>query len=173
MPISQGYIGDQFNPSGAVQGYAGASAPPGWLICDGSAISRVLYSPLFAIIGTTYGAGDGSTTFNIPDLRSRVPVGLSVGDVNYFKTLGEKGGEEFHTLTTNEMPSHTHNIQDGNFGYAVSVPTVYSPGGGAAVSKATSSTATNSGFIYNTNTGGGAQHNNVQPYLTINYIIKA
>lgn len=61
---------------GFIQAYAGSSAPTGWLVCDGSAVSRTTYSALFALIGTTYGAGNGSTTFNVPDLRARMPIGI-------------------------------------------------------------------------------------------------
>jgi microcystin-dependent protein len=85
--------------------WAAASAPTGWLLCDGSAVSRTTYAGLFAILSTTYGVGDGSTTFNLPDLRGRFPVGKNAGT---FSALGGTGGEETHTLTVPEMPAHTH-----------------------------------------------------------------
>ena len=103
IPASQ--PGDVF-PAGAMLHYAGSAAPSGWLICDGSAVSRATYPQLFANIGTTFGAGDGSTTFNLPDTRGKIPVGKHTSGT--FVTLGASGGEENHVLVTAEMPSHTH-----------------------------------------------------------------
>jgi microcystin-dependent protein len=94
-------------PSGSVTAFAGAAAPSGWLMCNGSAVSRTTYADLFAVIGTTYGVGDNSTTFNLPNLNGRVPVGFDVGQ-SEFDFVGKTGGAKTHTLTTNEMPSHTH-----------------------------------------------------------------
>ena len=78
-------------PVGSISLFAGTTAPNGWLICDGSAVSRTTYANLFSVIGTTYGSGDGSTTFNIPDLQGRVPVGYKSSDTD-FDTIGETGG---------------------------------------------------------------------------------
>ena len=83
-------------PVGSVEMFAGASAPTDWLLCDGAAISRENYSSLFNVIGTTYGAGDGSTTFNLPDMRNRMPIGAGS---TY--TLNASGGSEY-------MQAHTH-----------------------------------------------------------------
>ena len=150
-------------PPGVMFFYGGSSAPELFLICDGSAISRSTYADLFAIIGTSYGEGDGSSTFNLPDLRGKVPIGLQSTDAD-FDTLGETGGEKEHTLTENEMPGHVHSIFC-QFGTASSNrgPDVVSgnyAGTGASVGD------TNS-------TGGGNAHNNLQPYLIGNWIIKA
>lgn len=95
-------------PVGVINQYAGSSAPSGWLICDGTAISRSTYSSLFSVLSTTYGVGDGSTTFNVPDLRTRVPVGKSASGT--FVTLGATGGVETVTLTSSEsgVPAHSH-----------------------------------------------------------------
>jgi microcystin-dependent protein len=155
-------------PVGVVTAFAGSSAPAGYLLCDGAAVSRTTYSALFAIIGTTYGAGNGSTTFNIPDLTGRIPVGKNSAT---FSTLGAKGGEENHTMTINEMPAHKHStsinsaVEYGSIGgYAAGGQSMYfgtdRPG-----------TTTN----WNTamqNTGGGAAFNVIQPYTVLNYIIK-
>ena len=107
-------------PSGSIIVYAGSSAPSGWLICDGSAISRSTYSVLFGIISTTYGVGDSSSTFNIPDLTGRVPVGKE-GSQNRITNalvgltstaLGNVGGSQGHTLTAAQsgVPAHTHGL---------------------------------------------------------------
>lgn len=91
----------QLIPIGKIDMYAGSTAPAGWLLCDGSAISRTTYASLFAVIGTTYGTGDGSTTFNVPNLQGKFPIGA-----NTTYTLGGTGGST--TLTTDNLPAHTH-----------------------------------------------------------------
>lgn len=155
-------------PVGATIPYSGTSAPTGWLLCDGAAISRTTYSALFAVIGTTYGVGDGSTTFNIPDLRGRVVAGQDdMGGTSADRltnqtggldgdTLGATGGSETHTLTEAQMPAHTHTY----FKHTTT-------GGGAGASLnqgGNSNTATGA-------TGGDGAHNNVQPTIILNYII--
>jgi len=139
--------------SGVVKVFAGSVAPAGYLLCQGQAVSRSVYAALFSVCGSTYGAGDGSTTFNVPDLRTRIPVGYSSGDPN-FGIQGQTGGEETHTLTVAEMPAHNH--------------------GGTFNSHAPSNVGSNgNGQFGNTdNTGGGLPHNNLQPYVTMSYIIK-
>lgn len=107
-------------PSGTVVSFAGSTAPSGWLLCDGSAVSRTTYSDLFSNIGTLYGAGNGSTTFNIPDLRGRTVFGLdnmggtaanrltTTGGISANNTLGASGGSQSITLATTNLPSHNH-----------------------------------------------------------------
>ena len=97
------------DPVGSITLFGGASAPDGWLLCDGSEISRTTYADLFDIIGTTYGIGDGSTTFNLPNLRGNIPVGLNIADAS-FDTLGKIGGSKDYALTVNDLPAHTHAI---------------------------------------------------------------
>ncbi len=94
-------------PIGVIHEYAGSEAPTGYLLCQGQEISRTTYADLFQVIGTTYGSGDGSTTFHIPDMRGRVVVGLNSSDTD-FNALGKQGGSKTHTLSVDEMPSHTH-----------------------------------------------------------------
>lgn len=100
-------------PSGIIQQFGGSTAPSGYLICDGSAVSRTTYSSLFAAIGTSYGAGDGSTTFNLPDLRQRVPVGKHSSGT--FSMLGSTGGAENTTLSVSNLPSHAHDVNPASF----------------------------------------------------------
>lgn len=92
---------------GVIHEYTGSEAPTGYLLCQGQEISRTTYADLFQVIGTTYGSGDGSTTFHIPDMRGRVAVGLHSSDSD-FDTMGKQGGSKTHALTVEEMPSHTH-----------------------------------------------------------------
>ena len=163
-------------PAGAVMPFAGSTEPAGWLLCYGQTVSRTVYAQLFAAIGTTYGSGDGSTTFALPDLRGRVVAGqddmggtsanrltnpaATTGGIDG-DVLGGTGGSETHTLTTAQMPSHTHQ-QHGNFGSYSGSAFLYGTNWyGAANGAATSST------------GSDAAHNNVQPTIILNYIIKA
>lgn len=90
-------------PVGAIMPYAGSTAPTGWLLCNGAAISRSTYADLYTVVGVTYGVGDGATTFNLPDLRQRFPLGKAASGTG--STLGSTGGAIDHTHTG---PSHTH-----------------------------------------------------------------
>lgn len=160
-------------PIGLVVPYAGAAAPAKWLLCYGHAVSRTAYAALFAAIGTTYGSGDGSTTFNLPDLRGRAVAGQDdMGGVSADRltglsgsvdgdALGAAGGEEAHVLTAAEMPSHSHT-------YSMASGTA---GTGAPNTPDTAGSVSNS---YNTSSAGGdGAHNTVQPTIILNYIIYA
>lgn len=101
---------DIASPAGAMLMFGGAAAPTGWLMCDGAAVSRSTYADLFAAISTSFGVGDGSTTFNLPDMRGRVPVGVdgAAGRLSANDALGNSSGSETHTHTS-PSHSHTHN----------------------------------------------------------------
>lgn len=227
---------------GMILPYAGITAPSGYLMCDGSAVSRATYSALFAILaptygtvtmtiaspcvvtlaahglqtgdsiylttsgalptglsintrywvvkvdantfnlasslanalagtkintsgtqsgthtmkGAAYGIGDGSTTFNVPDMRGLIPVGRNVSDATDFGGVGQTGGEKTHVLALGEMPAHTHTISGGS---------------GTSGSFPPASAANASGFTTSSQ-GSGTAHNNIQPYVTTNYVIK-
>ena len=141
-------------PSGAIMMFAASSAPSGWLICDGSTISRTTYADLFSAIGTTYGSGDGSSTFNLPDFGGKGPMGYKSGN-SKFDALNETGGEETHTLTANEIPTHT----------IYSSKTMQGIGTTAGAHSLV-------GNVSTTSYGGGQAHNVLDPYLTVNFIIK-
>lgn len=97
---------------GFIKMFGGTVAPTGYLMCDGSAVSRVTYAALFAVIGVTYGPGDSVTTFNVPDFRGRGPGGAGTGDAAGATawSVGDKKGEETHLMTEGEMFAHTHTV---------------------------------------------------------------
>ena len=144
--------------AGFIYPLAGRKIPEGFLLCDGAAYSRTEYAELFAVIGITYGTGNGSSTFNVPDLRGRVTVGAS--DENY--ELGDIGGEEYHILTIDEMPAHKH--------YTSAMRAGDGSSGKVAMRSATYSNEYED--LSQTDVQGqNFPHNNMQPYTVINYII--
>lgn len=96
-------------PSGSIMIWSTDTAPTNWLLCNGATVSRTTYATLFAVIGTTYGAGDGSTTFVLPNLVGRIPIGKDANQAE-FNALGETGGAKTVTLATTNLPAHTHSI---------------------------------------------------------------
>ena len=108
--VRKSYV-DNYTPAGVITQYGGSSAPTGWLLCQGQAISRTntLYTRLFTAISTTYGAGDGTTTFNVPNLQGRIPVGRDSTQTE-FDALAETGGSKTSTLITANLPSHQHGV---------------------------------------------------------------
>jgi len=100
-------------PTGIIEMFAGSTAPNGWLICNGDAVSRSAYSDLFKIIGTTYGVGNSNSTFTLPDMRGRCPIGVGTGASLTARTLGSNVGAETATLAETNLPSHTHTATVG------------------------------------------------------------
>ena len=167
---------------GEIQYFAGNFAPRNWAFCDGSLLSISQYTALFSILGTTYG-GDGRTTFRLPDLRGRVPVGEGSGPGLPPIRLGQTGGTETNTLITNQLPSHNHPAT-AKVGYRNEAGDETSPEGGSlaispdsaqiySADDPTGTDALNNGSVNISlgNTGGGQSVNNVQPYLCVNFII--
>jgi microcystin-dependent protein len=146
--------------------FAGNFAPRGWAFCDGQILPIAQNTALFSLLGTTYG-GNGLTTFALPDLRSRVPnhAGQGPGLSDY--DLGQVGGEEFVTLLVSQLPSHTHSQPATNGEQTTNRPNTALPAAGGVYSNESDGSA-----LHPTSPVGGSQpHNNIQPYLTLNYII--
>jgi microcystin-dependent protein len=188
--------------SGIIQMFGGDVAPTGWLLCNGALVSRSTYNDLYATIGVKFGAGDGSTTFALPDFRGRVGVGKD--GTTEFLNVGTIGGEKLHTLSIAELPSHYHtvdppstasggvtanhthnehpsvyaNVAGSDYwphsGSSYWMNTEYSGRGAIATGTISSDHAhyTDIGQFNSGSTGTGTAFNVLQPYLTINYIIK-
>ena len=168
-------------PAGTIIQSASVNEPNGWFDCDGRILNKITYSDLFAAIGNIYGGifGRNDASFNIPDIRGRVPVGvitssnISPPSGLTSRNLGDVGGEERHTLTVSEMPSHSHssNATGGSLGLAKST-------GNNTASTGLDDTK-NEPDLYErpvaltiNNTGGDASHNIMQPFIVLRYLIK-
>jgi microcystin-dependent protein len=177
-------------PTGVVQMYGGSTAPTGWILCNGTAVSRTTYASLFAVCSTAFGTGDGSTTFNVPDFRGRTPIGVGTGSGLTARTLGSNYGAETSTLSSSNIPSlttgnisadHTHtpqiagttlsNGQQGfvalGGGYQGFLTINYGDGG--AIGTTSSSSANHTHTYTNASPTATAI---LSPCLGINYIIK-
>lgn len=170
MAVSPGALTGGTIQIGMGMDFWGTTAPAGWLFAYGQAISRTTYSALFAVFSTTFGTGDGSTTFNMPDKRGRASFGKdNMGGSSADRitaqtggwngdTLGAAGGTETHTLDATQIPAHTHGLAtSGNLS-----------AGGGATRVSGGGSDTNSG-----STGGGGAHNNLPPGIVCNYIVYA
>lgn len=161
-------VGDTL-PVGSVVEWYSDTIPEDWLLCNGQAVSRTDYADLFSILGTKYGTGNGSTTFNLPNLQGRVPVGKDSNDTE-FNTLGKTGGEKAHTLTVAEMARHNHDFIDNNSGITKTIAAMKN-GGSNELSQTSGSKHYD--YFYVNYTGESKPHNNLQPFTVCNFIIKA
>jgi microcystin-dependent protein len=152
--------------TGSIQMWPTASAPTGYLLCAGAAVSRTTYATLFALIGTTFGVGDGSTTFNVPNYTNRFPYGTTVGATG--GTADAVVVSHTHTATVTD-PGHVHAIQSG---IAVTSPGGQQYVGGSAGTTPNSSSAVTGISVANSTTGVSGTNQNLPPYLGINFIIK-
>lgn len=163
---------------GSIKAWPAAAAPASWMLCDGSALSRTLYPGLFAVLGTSWGAGDGSTTFNLPDMRGRFVLGAGLGAGLANRVLAALGGEEAHALNANENASHTHSATQPAHSHGVNIPQAgaatgaslfanYSGGTAGGITSGTATPAITVGT-----SGAGLAHENMPPFLVITYIIK-
>ena len=155
---------------GEIRMFAGNFAPRGWALCDGQLLAVSQNDALFALFGTFYG-GDGRITFGLPDLRGRIPIHAGTGPGLTNRRLGAKAGQETVTVTTQQLPPHTHQLQADNNAanehimsgnvLAHAPSSIYISGGGGATMAAQAIG----------NTGGGQPHGDIQPFLCINFIV--
>lgn len=157
------YFDALYITTGTVVDYAGSSAPTGWLLCNGATVSQTTYAALFAVTGHTYGADPGGGNFILPDCRGRVSVAKSTD--TEFDVLGETGGEKTHLLTSGEsgLPAHTHQTKVTGGAGAYYTPTYVA---------STSETLSGMYVYANTAANASSAHNNIQPYIVFNKIIK-
>lgn len=178
-------------PTGAYLPFGGTTAPSGFLLCDGTAVSRTTYSALFAVIGTAYGTGDGATTFNVPDLRGRAPFGRdNMGGIDAARipsaitgrtSIGGAGGASQTTLAIDNIPAHTHTGTTDSAGAHTHTVAIQADGAGGSggagrmVSGGTTTTSSNGAHTHTfttASTGSGTAATTLSPALFSNFIIK-
>ena len=155
---------------GEIRMFAGNFAPAGWALCNGQLLSIADYEVLFQLIGTAYG-GDGQDTFAVPDMRGRIPIHMGTSPAGTPRGLSDFGGEEQVTLTVNQIPAHTHLGAAAGVASKTSptfslpgdtgVNLIYADGAGTAITSPSSSAPV----------GGSQPHDNMMPFLGINFII--
>lgn len=162
-------VGVLDTPVGAILAFGGSAAPARFLLCNGAAVSRTTYAELFAVLGIAYGPGDGSTTFAVPNLQGRGPMGRDAGQAE-FAALAQTGGAKAVALAVGEMPGHAHQTPSrGTVSLADhphDMPQVAAQGGIQSPWQDAQAIGTSSA-------GGGAAHQNLAPYQVVNFIIRA
>jgi microcystin-dependent protein len=163
-------------PTGSMQMFGGTTAPAGWLICDGSAVSRTTYADLFAVTNIAYGSGDGSTTFNLPDMRGRMPIGVNGGDLD-FKGRGFTGGGKTHNHPLSDagqaaiaLASAIPSIIERRVSSAAYTTTIGSASSTAAAATYVGSTTSGAALLGTTDNAIGTT--GMPPYVTVNFLIK-
>lgn len=180
--VTAGKLAAGISPTGAVSMWLTSSAPSGWLLCDGTAVSRATYAALFAVVGTTYGVGDGSTTFNVPNLKGKVPVGLDAAQTE-FDTLAETGGANTVTLTAAQsgMPAHSTGGMSATHEHPIDIATGSGAQVGVVVAASTPAENLFGDYIGPADTdhshavaavSASSAHANLQPYLVVNFIVR-
>jgi microcystin-dependent protein len=165
--------------TGTIQMWPTTSAPSGYLLCDGTAVSRTTYATLFGVVGTTFGTGDGSTTFNLPNYVDKMPIGKGT----IAASIGATGGSSTTTLTTSNLPAHSHTATVTDPGHTHPPPSGYNfagygPPGNSSGPNNTFSAFSQTGSAVTgvsvsiANTGSGTAATTISPYLGINFIIK-
>jgi len=161
--------GSAVSPTGMITAFGSSTPPTGWLLCNGAAVDRTIYAALYTVIGTTWGAGDGSTTFNVPDLTNRTALGAGV------ITIGTRGGVSSVTLSTANLPAHSHSITDPGHNHTTVAPDSIGTTGTnvGAIDATGGTTGTSTTGITTTNTtGSGASFSILPPYAAVSYIVK-
>jgi len=176
---TKGYV-DTLLPTGSVTMTADSVAPIGWMLCQGQAISRYVYKDLYAVLGVKYGAGDASTTFNIPDMRNRHPAAYYASDTGY-DTIGQAGGATDVTITQAQFPAASGSFVFHGGGSRTSLASAYGGTGATSVSTGVAAygnpqypqTGASSCGIATISYGGtGGSHSNVQPSIAMHFVIK-
>jgi len=156
VPVPETALPSSLTPVGAIIMYGGGTAPTNWLLCNGGTFDTSTYPALDTVLGSTYGAAG-----QLPDLRSRVPVGMGDGGTGLTnRSLNDTGGEESVTLTTAQIPEHNHEIRSSTW---------ETGGGSGGMGNSTDQQS----WGYTEDTGGGGSHENMPPFIVVNFIIKA
>ena len=155
---------------GEIKMFAGNFAPRSWAFCDGQLLAISQNDALFSLLGTIYG-GDGRTTFGLPDMRGRVPIHMGGGPGLTPRPIGQKPGQENVTLTTNQIPSHPHQMRATDEAGDTTDPTGQVQAQTTDDAYSASSPDTNMAAAAISASGGTQSHTNIQPFLCINFII--